>query len=402
MKILQLVKKFPFPPKDGESIAVLSSSKGYADLGCEISLLSMNTKKHFVEKTEGEGLIHYKSIDTSYLDNTLNPIKAFLNLFSNDSFNIKRFDSSDFRHKLITILDSQDFDVIQLESLYMLPYINTIRSKSKAIIVFRSHNIEHEIWTNLSTSSNNPLLKWYYNLCSRRLKEYELNQFTNYDLLLPISHTDLSKYQQLGFDQKLLLSPVGIDIEKYAANSNVVNSVIKLGYIGSLDWKPNIEGLNWFFKNIWNAVSVKYNKIEFHLAGRNPDSSLQNLPYPKLFNHGEVPDAKDFLENLDFVVVPLLSGSGIRIKILESMAMGKVVLSTPKGYEGINIQNGRDGFIFNDAEEFEAQIQFLIENSKLISQISLNAKKYIKCNFDIKTLAQNNINKFKQIINSNG
>jgi len=402
MKILQLVKKFPFPPKDGESIAVLSSSKGYFELGCEISLLSMNTKKHFVDKTYGKGLEHYTTITTSYLDNSINPFKAFINLFTKKSFNIQRFDSPDFHEKLSRVLDNEAFDVVQLESLYMLPYIPTIKSKTKAIIVFRSHNIEHEIWENLSSSNKNPLLKWYYKICSRRLKQYELSQEENYDIILPISHTDMTKYQQLGFNSKLMLSPVGIDIDKYKASRTVENTSVKLGYLGSLDWKPNIEGLNWFFNNIWHKVVKKYEKIEFHLAGRNPDKSLQNLPYEKLINHGEVENAKTFLESLDIIVVPLLSGSGIRIKILESMAMGKVVLSTPKGFEGINIEHGKQGFIFRSAPEFETQIRLLIEHKELISEVSENARLFIKKNFDNNKLAEKNINKFKQIINSNG
>jgi len=402
MKILQLVKKFPYPPKDGESIAVLSSSKGYTELGCEISLLSMNTKKHFVQNTEGEGLNHYKTITTSYLDNTIKPIHALLNLFTSVSFNIQRFDSDDFRAKLIYLLKKERYDVIQLESLYMLPYIEAIKSYSNAILVFRSHNIEHEIWENLSNSNKNPLLKWYFGICAKRLKKFELNQFNKYDILLPISNTDLQKYIVLGFDRKLLLSPVGIDIKKYEVKKSLTNSTVKLGYIGSLDWKPNIEGLNWFFENIWERIASKYEKIEFHLAGRNPDVSFQKMNFRKFIMHGEVQDAKSFLENLDIIVVPLLSGSGIRIKILESMAMGKVVLSTPKGFEGINITNGKDGFIFNDAIEFESQIQSLIENNDLISEVSENAKLFIKSNFDNKKHASNNIKKFKQIIKSNG
>ena len=398
MKILQLVKKFPYPAKDGESVAVLSSSLGYVEMGCEISLLSMNTKKHFVKNIDEKGIEHYYSVTTSYLDNDINPFKAFLNLFSKESFNIKRFDSPDFHEKLKLTLEQQAFDIVQLESLYMLPYIKTIRQNSDAIIVFRSHNLEHEIWENLSRSNRNPLLKWYFKLCAKRLHQYELDQFRNYDLLVPISVTDFEKYVQLGYNKEILLSPVGIDMSKYSIQKSVINNSIKLGYIGSLDWKPNIEGLGWFFENIWSLVSEKYTHIEFHLAGRNPDPSLKNLNVKNLVNHGEVESAKAFLENLDIVVVPLLSGSGIRIKILESMAMGKVVLSTPKGFEGINIESGKHGFIFNDLEEFENQIDKLLESNQLLIEISDNAKRFIKENFDYKTLAENNINKFKQII----
>lgn len=399
MKILQLVKKYPYPPKDGESIAVLSSSRGYAKLGCEISLLSMNTKKHFVEDTSGNGIKHYKSVHTSYLDNDINLVDAIFNLFSKKSFNIKRFNCNLFHEKLKTILEKQVFDVIHLESLYMLPYISTIKKYSSAMIVYRSHNLEHEIWANLAESNKNPFLKWYFNLCSKRLLEFELNNFDNYDILLPISSSDYQKYKALGYQGEILLSPVGIDMHYYKAIKTKINNNIKVGYIGSLDWKPNIEGLNWFFKNIWSKTITKFNNLEFHLAGRNPDKSLENLNVEQLIKHGEVDSAKDFLENLDLIIVPLLSGSGIRIKILESMAMGKVVLSTAKGFEGINIENGKDGFIFSNAKEFEMQLEKLIGNQELILEISNNAKKFIQENFDYIKLAQTNLDTFKDIKN---
>ncbi|MBT8231636.1 MAG: glycosyltransferase [Saprospiraceae bacterium] len=400
MKILQLVKKFPNPPKDGESIAVLSSSRGYAELGCEVTLLSMNTKKHFADVSLfPEGISHYKNVITSFLDNSISPVKAFFNLFKKTSYNIERFDDDAFRQKLIKLLSENKFDVIQLESLYMAPYIDILRTKSEAIIVMRSHNHEYEIWKNLSESNTNPLLKWYYNLCSKRLYNYELNQFDKYDLLLPISHTDYSKYIDIGYHGDILLSPVGIDIAKYEVSLSKLNPSIKLGYIGSLDWKPNIEGLKWFFNTIWKPLADTFENLEFHLAGRNPDPSLKEIKYKNVVYHGEVSSAKNFLENLDIIVVPLLSGSGIRIKILESMAMGKVVLSTKKGFEGISISNGVEGFIFESFEEFEKQIKSLLQDPNKLIEVSEKAKNFILNNFEFKKLAEKNIEAFNSFLN---
>ena len=123
MKILQLCKKFPYPLKDGESLAVTFLAKSLYKLGCEVSLLAMNTTKHpvVVEKIRSR-LEHYKNVYYSNLDNEVKPFHAFLNLFSSDSYNISRFESPEFAQKLESILKKKHFDIVQLESLYLAPW----------------------------------------------------------------------------------------------------------------------------------------------------------------------------------------------------------------------------------------------------------------------------------------
>jgi len=118
MNILQLTKKVPYPLKDGESIAIHYLSKGLVEIGCNVSLLAINTKKHFVQlKGRPHEMLHYSEVDTVYLDNTITFKDAFVNLVTNKSYNIERFRSDDFSEKLIEILAQKSFDVIQLETL---------------------------------------------------------------------------------------------------------------------------------------------------------------------------------------------------------------------------------------------------------------------------------------------
>lgn len=399
MHILQLCKKFPSPPKDGESIAVLAASRGYVKNGCQVSLLAMNTTKHYVENADIQpDITHYDSVTTSKIDNQkIDKRKAFFNLFTSKSFNIERFVCPKFEKKLIDLLNDKNFDVIQCESLYMAPYIETIRKYSKAKVVMRSHNLEFEIWENLSKSNKNIFKSWYFNLCAKRLKKYEIDCFPHYDLLLPISTSDYKKYLKLGYKKKLHLANVGLNLENYKSSRYAYNSTLKMGYIGSLDWKPNIEGIKWFFKNIWHNISSKYADIEFHLAGRNPVPEILKLKAKQMIMYGEVKSAKDFLENLDIVVVPLLSGSGIRIKILESMAMSKVVMSTTKGFEGINIEDNTNAILFNTVDEFENKITPLLENREIINQIASKAQDLIKKDFDYRNVAKGIIEAIKSI-----
>ena len=173
MKILQLCKKFPYPLRDGESIAVTYLSKALHELGCEISLLAMNTKKHYVDISKlPPDFNHYKSIHCTELDASVNPWKAFANLFSQDSYHISRFISPSFERKLIEVLQSDDYDIVQMETLYLVPYMDIVKKYSKAKVVLRAHNVEHEIWERITRNTPFKLKKWYLSHLTKKLKSF--------------------------------------------------------------------------------------------------------------------------------------------------------------------------------------------------------------------------------------
>ncbi len=397
MRILQLTKKFPYPAKDGESIAILAMAKGYVMGDHEVDLMAMNTRKHHVDTTKLDGISEYY-MNYWHTDVSTEVVvqDAFYNLFSSDSYNIERFNIDTYREELVRILNSNTYDIIQLETVYLTPYIDVIKAHSKALIILRSHNIEHEIWYNLSRTEPNLIRKWYYKLCYRRLKNYEINNVLSYDIILAITDRDRLKYQSINSKLSVSTAQVGIDLSKYNKVS-ASQTCDYIGYIGSLDWRPNIEGLNWFFKNVWPDVSREFPNVVFHLAGRNADPEfIKTLPAGVEF-FGEVDDAVEFIATLDGVIVPLMSGSGIRIKILESMAMSKTVFSTSKGFEGIEIKDMENAILFNDAEEMLAKFKDWYQNAEIRQKISENSHRLITERFDIASINRNIISELKNI-----
>jgi len=371
MKILQLCKKIPYPLKDGESIAIYYLSKGLVENNCEVSLLAINTLKHYVEVDESvPELNHYSQIAYTELDTKVRAWPAFLNLFSSGSYNVERFISEEFKKLLIDQLQENDYDFVQLETLYMAPYISTIRKYSDAKIAMRSHNLEYEIWKNLAEKEPGFLKSKYFSLCSRRLKAYEESVRDDYDVLLPISTTDDQKYKATSLKVASCVTPVGLDLDKYQFSSSASDQErIKIGYIGSLDWKPNVEGLRWLFDSCWDELKNISPKLEFHLAGRNGDENYKSDKARRIIYHGEVDDSMAFLKNLDIVIVPLFSGSGIRVKILEAMSLGKVVLSTEKGYEGIPVEDGKNALLFQTKSDLITKLQQITSDEVLTHNI---------------------------------
>lgn len=400
MKILQLCKKFPFPLKDGEAIAVTFLSKALSELGCEITLLSMNTRKHYSNLSKiPNDFDHYQAIHTTDIDTSLNLKDAFLNLFSSQSYHVSRFIDGSFENRLIEILKSQKFDVVQLETLYLAPYMSTIKANSDALITMRAHNVEFEIWERITRNTRFLPKKLYLNYLTKKLKRFELDQLNHYDYLVSVTEKDLLNFQRLGYKNGAISSPIGLDTRRYPSSSVRNGSGLKLCFIGSLDWRPNIEGFNWFVKEVWPLIHKKYPQIELHVAGRNTPSYILNMKKPNMFIHGEVNDAIDFINECDVMVVPLFSGSGMRVKILEGMALAKVVVSTKLGLEGIDAEDGEEVLIANDPISFVKQIGYCAKYKEELYRIGNSARDFVKTYYDNKQNAEKLLKVYEKLVN---
>jgi polysaccharide biosynthesis protein PslH len=401
MRILQLCKKFPYPLKDGESIAVTYLSHALSELGCEITLLSMNTTKHYFNLDElPEEFNHYKEIHVTRLDNNLKIKDAIINLFSKDSYHVSRFVCSDFKNKLIELLTRNEYDVVQLETLYLAPYIDVIKAHSKALVTMRAHNVEHEIWERISENTRFLPKKLYLKYLTGKLRRYELDHLNDYDYLIAVSERDLKKFKSLGYKNGAMASPIGLDVKNYIKISKPTHLAADLCFIGALDWMPNMEGLLWFLDNVWPEVHKRHPELKFHIAGRNTPDSLLKINIPNVIIHGEVPDAIQFINAHRVMIVPLFSGSGMRVKILEGMALGKIVITTTLGKEGIHAENDKHLLIADDPQAFVIAIDKVFNTRFDGHSMGMEAVDFVKDFYDHGQNAQTLLVKYRSLLES--
>ncbi len=383
MRILQVNNKVPYPAKDGGAIACMNLVKGFSHLGHDVTVLSMNTAKHHVllDEIPGEiaNLADFRMVEVPA---PINAFNAFLNLcFSSKPYNAVRFINKDFRAALKDLLEEKEFDVVQLEGLYVCPYIPFIRKKTKALVVYRAHNVEFEIWERTAMLAKG-LKRLYLKNLSKRIKKLETAILNEYDVLVPITKRDERILYELGNIRPTHVSQTGIDSS--ALIPNIKNMEYpSVFHIGSMEWAPNQEALLWFLESCWPKIHEKYPKMNFYAAGRNaPNWLIQKLDQPNVVFKGEVDDAYDFMNSKAIMVVPLFSGSGMRIKIIEGLALGKGIVSTSIGAEGIEIENGKHLLIANTSDEFIQAISELVENRNLHDELGRNAIDFIHENFD--------------------
>lgn len=398
MRILQLCNKFPYPLKDGAAIAITYLAKAFAALGHEVTLLSMNTSKHWFDvATLPSDFNHYEAVHTVFVDNHIRPWPALRSLVQGGSYHVERFENQDFAAKLQALLEGEQYDVVQLESLYMAPYIPIIRQYSGALVVLRAHNVEHEIWERVAANSGWGQ-RWYLQQITPRLKQYEIDRLNDYDLVAAISARDVEHFQRLGLVKETIVTPIGLDCRDYRPDRQCFRKPLSLSFIGSLDWIPNQEGLKWFLDEVWlPKLAPLFPDLEFHIAGRTAPAWIKNLQMPRVFFHGEVPSAPDFLNQHAIMVVPLLSGGGMRAKILEGMAVGKVVLSTRLGMEGVDATHKEECLLADTPDEFAENIQWCIGQGRRLEAMGNRAAAFCADHFDNLQVAERLLERFRKL-----
>jgi glycosyltransferase involved in cell wall biosynthesis len=342
----------------------------------------MSTSKHPVSADDIPGELR-KNIRFIIVevDTKLCPFKAAKNfLFSKMPYNAERFIDKEFGDKLLLLLLAEQFDVIQLEGLYLAPYVPLIRQHSKALLSMRAHNIEHEIWDR-TVNQRKGLKKKYTSIIAKRLKRMELGSINAYDVVIPITQRDADIVKKLGCTLPQHVSPTGInmlDFNKYNAKADFPS----VFHIGALDWSPNQEGIDWFLKKCWVKLHKQYPELKFYIAGRNAPEHISNIDEPNVVFLGEVDDAYNFMEGKAIMIVPLLSGSGMRIKIIEGMALGKSIVSTSIGAEGIGVSHELDIIIGDSPEKFTEGIESLLNNFDKFEAIGREARKFVEEYYD--------------------
>lgn len=391
MKILILTHRVPFPQNGGYPIVVCNTVRGLVNLGHDVSLVALNAKKNMHHENDEDdndllSKINYRVYD---IDTNVSVFEVAVNLLSKTSFNIDRYYSPDFERLLIRELKKTAYDIIQFEGLLVSLYLSAVRKNTKAKLIYRAHNIENQIWEMLSQQKSDPFKKSYLRMHARRIKNYELQQLNYFDGIAVFTEEDKATLLGYGTRIPIEILPVGINLDRYKPDYTKTEFP-SLFFLGSLDWLPNREGIEWFLENFYKDLTEGDLRVRFYVAGNDiPERFDDYEVMGKIFIQGEVDDALEFLNSKSIMIVPLLSSGGMRVKIVEGMAMQKCIISTSLGAEGINYENGINIIIANNQEEFYEAIKLCIADEEYCKYVGLNARKLIEDQHDVNKVTKN-------------
>ena len=350
----------PFPPKDGESIVISEDAKILKKAGHKIHFLCLNTRKHFVNDDRNDQYQEYfDTIQSVSIDTAIHFDHIFSHFYGELPIQLARFESNEFRLRMQELISSYQINTIIAQGLAVTHYLKDVSEDIRKI--YRVHNIEHFIWRHYGQFSL--IKRWVGRILSRSLYRYETSQLRQVDQFVTLSHTEEMTMKELGYSQVFAI-PITLSDSKKQDYSELSKGIL---FVGSLDWAPNCEGLEWFIQEVYPRVS----DIPLTVAGRG--SWTSSNPSINVVTNFE--SLEHLFSRHRLVIVPLLSGAGIRIKILECLHAGMPLITTSKGAEGI-LMDSTIYPICDEPQNFADTLMALYHDSYRLNYISNMAKTY--------------------------
>lgn len=350
MRVLQISPRKPYPPSGGGEIVTYNTIKYLSLRNHDITLVSI------VDKSEDIPELQEYCEWVPVEKDTRNKIFGILgNLLSAKPYTISKYHSGRVMDVVRRELREKEFDIVHLDGLHVAHYGAMVKREFELPVVLGAHNVETKIMQRFYRSQGNPFIKLYAYYQYRKLYSYEARLCGVFDRCLMITGLDERRLREMNPNVKTAVVPAGVDTS-YFYPLNLREEPCSIVSVASMDWLPNVESILWFYYRVFPIVKKSVPEARLYVVGRNPPGAIKDLEGDDVVVTGFVDDVREWMARGRVFIVPLKTGSGMRVKILNAMAMAKPVVSTSVGCEGIGAVHGRSISVADSPEEFAARI----------------------------------------------
>lgn len=381
MKVLYITSKPPYPTIDGGCFASSRFLECLLKADFEVKHFTIATDKHPFEIDEyPEEIILKTKPESIYINTRIRPLKAVKSMLARGSYNVNRFCSADAEQRLIE-LSSEDVELIILDSLYATPYLHALRNHSSAKVFLRAHNVEYLIWEELAENTRIKAKKALFRKLAKDLKQYELETLPKLDGIFAISPEDLEHFRLMELNNKQSYIPIQVEVPDllpdYEGND--------LFHVGSMFWEPNVQSVETLMSWL-PELKKQYPDLRLHLAGSGLTGKYKKEMPSLVVEDGFVEDLNTYASERGILVAPIQSGSGVRVKILEMMALGIPIVTTSKGAQGIKDKSAVR--LADTKEDFLSAIAELINSKDLRISLGTKGRSFIQEEHEISKIVQ--------------
>jgi polysaccharide biosynthesis protein PslH len=318
-------------------------------------------------------------------------------LFSSQPYNITKYCRPEVRRKLLALLKQESYDVILCD---FMAAAGVIPWDSPTPKVLFTHNVEATIWRRHFEVAANPLWKAISWLEWKRMEAAERSYLRLADRVLTVSETDRDAFAAFLPAKKLTVISTGVDVD-YFQPMLVDEDANSLVFTGSMDWLPNEDGIFYFVETILPLIKKQCPDVSLQVVGRSPSRKLQALAQQEKSVQltGWVEDIRPFVARGSVCIVPLRIGGGTRLKIFEAMAMGKAVVSTTIGAEGLPVQNGENILLADTPEDFARSVVSLFRDPGRRKQLGASARALVQEKYSWAKVAEDFASTLQEAIN---
>lgn len=369
MRLLFLTPQIPYPPHQGTTARNFNIIRNLAHHH-EISVLSFGTS----QEIEAAKPLLQACFD---IKTTPPPLRSTFSRALSTAISPKpdmalRLFSDSMRALVHAALSSHHYDLVQVEGIEMAPCMVYARQQHPRVKwVYDNHNAEYVLQRTAFLVDARHLGKWHRALYSaiqwRKLFQYEGKVCRMADHVFAASSRDAQAIQQL-LVRRITVVPNGVDTEYFRPSDQVCAKPLAefaMVFAGKMDYRPNIDAMQWFCADILPRIRGEYPLAHLEIVGQKPTHAVGALANRQGVEvTGWVPDTRPYVADAAVFVVPLRMGSGTRLKVLEAMAMGKAIVSTSLGVEGISLVPGKHVVIADSGEEFARSVAMLLQNER--------------------------------------
>lgn len=385
MRILFLAHRIPVPPNKGDKIRSNNFVRHLAGrhevyLGCLI---------------DDPGDLTYAaeaaSIVNGFCAERIGYVKrlwsAFTGLFLSQSVSVRYFHSSRLQLWVDRLLDTYNFDVVFCSSSPMAEYVFRSRhcggQLARIPLIMDLIDVDSTKWAQYAQRAS-AWSSWVYRHEARYLALYEQRIAARFQCVLLVSEDEKAHFPGGESHPKLVTIGNGVDLEKFLPGygGKRLSASHSLVFTGVMDYWPNVEGVTWFAREVLPRVRAKVPEVQFFIVGTRPGRAVRRLAELEgVVVTGFVDDIRDYIGGADLSVVPLRIARGVQNKILEAMAMGRAVVSSPEAFEGIDAVAGRDVVVADGAEAFAASIVELLQQPRRAAEIGRCARVRVETSY---------------------
>jgi len=391
-RLLFLTPQLPYPPHQGGALRNFGLIKGLAQRGYAITLLS------FVE----EGQPPYVETPLADLCTSVTTVPAplrtlrqrLLDLLVGHADMARRLWSPSLLDALHGLLNREHFRAIHFGGLEMATYLRPARSvlgdgTSDTLLIYDATNAEYALQARIARQDVRLVRRWHQALYSivqaQRLKRFEAAVCRAADYIFACSQTDAQLLGKLSPSTPVAIIPNAIDVAAYDATKWPPADIPHpaLVFTGKMDFRPNVDAVLWFAESILPRIRRSVPDAHFVIVGQKPHLRLDALRgRPGILLTGAVPHIQPYLAAADVYVAPLRMGSGTRLKLLEAMAMGRAVVSTRLGAEGIDVREGEHLLLADSPAAFAQAVLALLYDEDRRKDMGTNAARLVRQCYD--------------------
>ena len=313
------------------------------------------------------------TVNTGYSVTTFRQtLRYFRNVPSTSPYAVAKFTSPQIQ-KLISEWDRERrFDVFVCD--FLSASLNFPTTLNTPTVLFQ-HNVESALWERQAAHEPNLPKRLAFKLEAAKMTRYEHQAVNRFQHVIAVSEHDKDLMSKMTAPSRISVVPTGVDLANYAAVAGEGHNdgPPQVLFLGSMDWEANIDGVDYFCREVWPAVRAAVPDAKFLVVGRNPSPRVTRWSSDSVEITGRVESVLPYLRDAAVFVVPLRIGGGTRLKIYEAMAAGKAVVSTTIGAEGLDIHDGKDILLADDEATFAKLVIELLVNHDKRKQLGAEA-----------------------------